>query len=101
MAEPTTTGRVHLTGYLEVPADRIAAVVAALPAHIALTTAEPGCLSFSVTQSVENPSHFLVAEIFADQAAFAAHQTRAQASDWAKVTAGLARHYTVTTDTPQ
>lgn len=100
MVEPIT-GRVHLTGYLEVPPERIAAVIAALPAHIALTTAEPGCLSFSVTQSPENPTHFLVAEVFANQAAFAAHQTRAQASDWAVVTSGLARHYTVTTEPAQ
>lgn len=96
--EETPNGRVHLTGYLEVPAVRIADVVAALPAHIALTTAEPGCLSFNVTQSAENPSHFLVAETFANQAAFEAHQARAQASDWARVTQGLARHYTITSD---
>ena len=36
------TGQVQLTGYLEVPPDRLAAVIQALPDHIALTRAEPG-----------------------------------------------------------
>lgn len=91
-------GKVYLDGYLEVPADRIADVAAALPAHIALTRAEPGCLAFTVSQSPEIPTHFLVAEIFADQAAFDAHQQRASASEWAEVTAGMPRHYTIRTE---
>jgi len=39
---------------------------------------------------------FLVAETFQDRAAFDAHQTRANASPWAQITAGLPRDYTVT-----
>jgi quinol monooxygenase YgiN len=85
---------------LEVTAERIAAVLAALPDHIALTRAEPGCLAFEVTQSIDNPRHFLVSEIFTDQAAFDAHQRRAAASPWARITAGLERHYTITTQPP-
>lgn len=88
-------GRVYLDGYLEVPPERIAAVRAALPRHIALTRQEPGCLAFSVEQSAKEPTHFLVSEIFASDAAFAAHQQRAGASDWAQVTAGLRRHYSI------
>ena len=91
-------GKVYLDGYLEVPLDRIEAVAAALPAHIALTRAEPGCLAFSVGQSPETPTHFLVAEIFVDQAAFEAHQKRASASAWAEVTSGLPRHYSIRTE---
>lgn len=91
-------GKVYLSGHLEVPADRIRAVKAALPEHLALTQAEPGCLSFSVTQSPDNPSHFLVSETFADQTAFDAHQSRASTSVWAEVTAGLKRHYSIRTE---
>ena len=91
------SGQVHLAGYLEVPAERRAAVLAALPAHIALTRAEPGCLTFSVTPSPDDADRFLVAEVFANQPAFEAHQARAGSSDWAVVTQGLARHYTIHT----
>jgi quinol monooxygenase YgiN len=88
-------GKVHLSGYLDIPADRLAAVTAALPAHLALTRAEPGCLTFDVTPSADHPGRFLVAEIFSDQSAFDAHQARAKASAWAVVTDGLVRHYTI------
>lgn len=90
-----TTGRVYLDGYLELPAERRAAVLAALPAHIALTRAEPGCLSFEVAPDPDNAERLLVAETFSDQAAFDAHQARASASAWADVTAGLPRHYRI------
>lgn len=89
------SGKVHLDGYLEVPPDRLAAVTAALPDHIALTRAEPGCLAFAVTPSPDYPGRFLVSEVFANRAAFDAHQARAKASAWAEVTAGLKRHYTI------
>ncbi|HWU18372.1 MAG TPA: putative quinol monooxygenase [Devosia sp.] len=91
-------GKVFLEGYLEVPPDRVAAVQQALPAHIELTRAEPGCLTFSVTQSPEEPSRFLVSETFTDQSAFEAHQQRMQSSNWARVTAGLVRHYSIRTE---
>ncbi|MHA6690851.1 putative quinol monooxygenase [Devosia sp. A449] len=92
-----TTGQIHLTGYVEIPADRLAAVLQALPEHIALTRAEPGCLSFEIVHSADDPTRLLVAELFTDQAAFDAHQHRAGASAWARITAGLPRHYTITT----
>ena len=91
-------GKVFLEGYLEVPPDRIAAVREALPAHIELTRAEPGCLTFTVEQSTDEPTHFLVSETFADQPAFEAHQQRMQSSNWARVTAGLVRHYSIRTE---
>lgn len=91
--------KVYLDGYLEVPPDRIAAVRAALPEHIRLTRAEPGCLRFEVTQSTDDPTRFVVSEIFADQPAFEAHQQRAKTSAWAEITAGLPRHYSVRTAT--
>ena len=89
------TGRVFLEGYMDVPPDRLAAVAGALPAHIALTRAEPGCLAFDVIPSPDDPGRFLVSETFQDQVAFDAHQARAKASAWADITAGLPRHYTI------
>ena len=88
-------GKVYLEGYLEVPPGSIEAVRAALPRHIALTRQEPGCLAFEVNQSPDEPTHFLVSEVFAGEEAFDAHQQRAGVSDWARVTAGMARHYTI------
>ena len=88
-------GKVFLDGHLEVPPESIDAVLAALPEHIRLTRAEPGCLRFEVTQSADNPTRFLVSEIFADEDAFDAHQQRARASTWAKITAGMPRHYNI------
>ncbi|MCP5036534.1 MAG: antibiotic biosynthesis monooxygenase [Rhodobacteraceae bacterium] len=86
---------LRLSGYLDVPTDRLKAVGAALPEHIRLTLAEPGCLSFSVTSDPVNTGRFLVAEIFSDRAAFEAHQARVKTSDWGQITAGLAREYQI------
>lgn len=91
-------GNVHLTGTLKVPADRIEAVLAALPEHIALTRAERGCLVFDVAQSPDDPLCLIVHETFRDQAAFDAHQARNAASSWARITQGMPRHYTQATE---
>lgn len=85
---------VTLTGQITVPPERRAAIRAALPDHIRLTRAEPGCLSFEVTET--QPGHFDVAERFVDADAFHAHQERAQASDWARISAGIPRDYQIT-----
>ncbi|SEQ15446.1 Quinol monooxygenase YgiN [Loktanella sp. DSM 29012] len=85
---------IYLTGAMTCPPDRRDAVRAALPAHIALTRQENGCITFDVAETT--PGVFTVSETFADQAAFDAHQLRAGASTWAKITAGLPRNYTVT-----
>ena len=87
--------KIYLDGYLEVPSERVAAVTKALPDHIALTRAEPGCLAFAVKPSPDHSGRFLVSEVFTNQAAFDAHQARAKTSAWAEVTAGLDRHYAV------
>lgn len=86
---------IILTGYLDIPADRRAAVAGALPAHIDLTRAEPGCLSFDVTEDPDRPGRYHVAETFASQVDFDAHQKRAARSPWAGITAGIPRHYTI------
>ena len=56
--------------------------------------AEPGCLSFEVTQSGDSMI-WRVAERFADRAAFDAHQTRTRASDWWAATAAIRREFRV------
>ena len=93
--EPDANSKVYLNGYIDVPEERIDAVTAALPEHIALTEAEPGCISFSVEASADTPGRFLVAEVFVDQAAFDAHQTRTRNSEWFRITEGIPRHYEV------
>ena len=90
------TSQVHLSGHLicSTP-DELATVETYLPEHICLTRAEPGCLSFEVTQT-EDPMFWRVAESFSDRAAFEAHQRRVKASDWGRATAGIRRAYETT-----
>lgn len=90
-------GRVTLTGFLICrsldEADRVAAL---LPEHIRLTRAEPGCLVFEVVRSMSDPTRFAVREVFADRAAFDAHQARITDSDWGRATRGIGRDYVLT-----
>ncbi|WP_166998105.1 putative quinol monooxygenase [Paramicrobacterium fandaimingii] len=67
-----------------------------LARHIELTRAEPGCLSFEV-RPTGDPLVWTVAEKFAGQESFAAHQTRVAVSEWGRATAGIKRDYTVST----
>lgn len=86
---------VRLTGLLVCADDDQAAIVAReLPAHIALTRAEPGCLSFEVA-ATDDPLVWRVDEAFADPTAFAAHQERVRDSRWGAATAGIQRRYRV------
>ncbi|MBX2837688.1 MAG: antibiotic biosynthesis monooxygenase [Gammaproteobacteria bacterium] len=91
-----TDNRVYLNGYIDVPIDRLADVSAALPKHIELTRAEPGCVSFEITASDTVEGRLNVAEVFIDQAAFDVHQARTKASDWFKTTEGIPREYSIT-----
>lgn len=86
---------VTLTGFIDVPPERLDAVRAALPLHIEATRAEPGCTHFEVIESAAQPGRFAVSERFEDAAAFQAHQDRAAASDWGRLTAGLPRDYEI------
>lgn len=87
--------KVYLQGHIDVPPDRLQAVAEALPLHIELTLAEPGCLSFEVVPSNDVAGRYLVSEIFSDQAAFDAHQQRTKSSEWFVVTQGIPRDYTI------
>lgn len=89
---------IRLTGHIDVPQARRAAVAAALPEHIRLSRAEPGCRSFDVTPDPDVAGRWQVAESFDDRAAFDAHQARTGASAWGRIAAGLARQYTLAED---
>lgn len=89
--------RVALSGALLcrslAEAERVAAL---LPEHVRLTRAEPGCLRFHVARAADDPTRFEVEELFADAAAFRAHQARTAAARWGRETRGLRRDFTVT-----
>lgn len=85
-------GVIRLTGTLTCAPEEVAAVRAALPEHIRLSRAEPGCIAFDVTETA--PGVFTIAERFADRAAFDAHQTRTRASGWWQATGHMPREYT-------
>lgn len=70
----------------------LAAVQTHLPTHIAASRAEPGCLSFDVSQT-DDPMVFEVMEAFRDRAAFDAHQARTKASPWFAATSDIPRAY--------
>ncbi len=85
--------QVLLAGHIEVPAAHRAAVLAALPAHAALSRAEQDCLRFEVKQDRRDPSVFSVFEAFGSREGFAAHQQRLVGSPWAELTKDCPRDY--------
>ncbi|PFG38051.1 quinol monooxygenase YgiN [Georgenia soli] len=85
--------RVRLRGQLICHDDRDAALVAEhLPLHTELSRAEDGCISFEVSPT-EDPLVWQVDELFADSAAFKAHQDRVTDSEWGRATAAVERRY--------
>lgn len=87
--------QIRLTGHIDVPADRVAAIAAALPGHVLLTRAEPGCISFEVTPDADVPGRYRVAELFESRAAYDAHQARTAASAWGRISLDLERSYEI------
>lgn len=83
---------VVLTGTMALPPDRRAAVLSELDHHIALSRAERGCLQFIIEV---RESEIYVAEKFATDADFRAHQDRIVGTEWERVTRGLKRHYQI------
>ena len=95
---PLVTRKQRLSGLLTFFSVTEAAIVHQyLPEHIRLSRAEPGCLSFEVTQS-DDSMIWRVEECFADQSAFDAHQTRTRASEWWRATAGIRRDFQIWQD---
>jgi quinol monooxygenase YgiN len=91
------SGKVALSGKLIcASSDEAHLIRQFLPEHIRLTRLEPGCLSFEVTET-DDPLVWRVEELFADPAAFEAHQARTKASEWARETAAIRRDYSIRT----
>ncbi|SUZ33122.1 hypothetical protein ROE7235_02890 [Roseibaca ekhonensis] len=85
---------VTLTGTLTCATTGEAALVRRLlPAHIAASRAEPGCLRFDVTPRACGRV-WDVSEEFTCADAFDAHQRRTQASLWGSATAHITRAFT-------
>jgi quinol monooxygenase YgiN len=88
---------IHLAGTLTCPKlDDLKIIETYLPEHTRLSRAEPGCLSFNVSQTA-NPLVWQLDETYVDQAAFDAHQTRNRASIWWQMSQGLVRDFKLTT----
>jgi len=96
-AKSASDNRLYLTGYIDVPEDRLEAVNKALPLHVQLTLEEPGCISFEIKPSESIPGRLMVSEVFQNQAAFEAHQTRNRGSAWFKTTEGIPRNFSIRT----
>ncbi|MDZ7926201.1 MAG: antibiotic biosynthesis monooxygenase [Agrobacterium sp.] len=91
------TGAVRLSGFLRCASVQdVQCVASHLPDHIRLTRAEPGCLSFEVSQT-QDPLIWRVEELFVDRAAFDFHHQRTRASEWFVATSAIARDYEITT----
>ena len=91
-------GRVHLSGFIDIPESHRETVGPHLRRHIDLTRAEPGCVRFEVVALPDIPGRYSVSETFADRAAFDAHQDRVRTSDWGTFTAGFHRDYEIRED---
>ena len=57
--------------------DKVAETQAALSSLVAPTTAEPGCISYELFQSNDDPTEFVTVEEWKDQAAIDAHLSSA------------------------
>ena len=86
-----------LTGFLICrtldEADRVSALI---PAHVAATRDERGCLDYEIWRSMADPVCFAVRAVYRDREALAAHQVRTSGSDWGRVTGGATRDFRLT-----
>ncbi len=87
--------KVTLKGYILVPESDLLRVKSELENHTRLTLQEPGCITFRVIESEQNPLRFDVYEEFIDESAFDAHQKRVKASYWGTLTTNVERHYEI------
>lgn len=94
-----TRGQVSLTVRLVCRDEAdLRAVLDHAAAHVAASRAEPGCLQFDMVRVGAAPGDapagravFAVAERFADEAAYRAHQARTRSSDWGAATRDIPR----------
>lgn len=75
-----------------VPTGSAARIAALLPAHVAASRAEPGCLGFTVMPEPDGRC-WRVDEAYSDEAALDHHRRRLAATDWGRETRGIPRDY--------
>ena len=95
LAQSQHPKHIYLAGHISAAEPERAAVIKALPQHIALSRAEKGCLRFDVSQDSQKPSKFHVFEVFDSENAFKAHQLRSAQSGWAAVSENCQRDYVI------
>jgi quinol monooxygenase YgiN len=65
---------IVIAQYLTKPGEQ-EEVARVLRKHVADSKAEPGCLEFTVHQSIDSPERFVLYERYTDEGAFEAHRT--------------------------
>lgn len=86
---------IRLKGQLRcMTADEVQTVQLHKAEHIRLTRAEPGCLTFDITET-DDPMTFEVMESFRDREAFDTHQIRTRESHWFQETRHILRDFVV------
>lgn len=81
------TGRLICSG-----TDELMLALALLPEHVRLSRAEQGCLRFDIWLT-DDPMVWQLSELFTDEDAFAAHQSRTLASEWGQKSKALKRDF--------
>jgi len=87
--------KIIVQGYILVPATILSDIEQELPVHIKNTRQETGCLTFEVTQNINQTTRFEVYEEFENQQAFDLHQNRVNISRWGELAKDAERHYTI------
>lgn len=90
--------KLILKGYILIPEADLKVVVKEIEVHTALTRQEMGCLTFGISEDMNNPNKFGVYEEFASESAFDKHQKRVKESNWGNVSNRVERHYQTTYD---
>ena len=88
--------KITLKGFIEVPESDLEVVLEELEIHKQLTQSEPGCITFKVIQSKNNPTRFNVYEEFESREDFEYHQQRVRSSNWGVVSKNCKRSYEIT-----
>lgn len=81
------TGKLICSG-----TDELMLALSLLPDHVKLSRAERGCLRFDIWLT-DDPMVWQLSELFVDEDAFAAHQTRTQGSEWGQKSTSLKRDF--------
>ena len=86
---------IRLRGHLDCTTEEeVQAIRAHHQAHLALSRAEPGCLTFDITPT-DDPMVWEVMEAFRTRADFDAHQARTRESAWFAATRSILRDFRV------